>query len=331
MRDCGASIVFFADAPDSRAPCHRCGGSKRASYGSITDSVPSNYMLDNYVAHKLTECGARELPTDGKWINTFILTSVFNVNLQAKMRAYVFNFLRRAEGALSAYHWARIALIEYLETPRNVLSPYFRALLNFKVRISQCYQGYELLARASGEKPFQQDNNSEAERLYVLYVDSKHMDRMIDGGKMPTEATAAIWITNQGLESSRATLSSRNSSKCCSGCVVLPNGSQRFAGMGNQVSPVKGRRHASKGNEYHGENPNMTWVIGAPCMFGYGVAISDIRVTLPNGMAIDCLQKICPVGECVTSGFAGSVRFGLAAILDLQKNHAHPDPECQTS
>ncbi|MEE8450186.1 MAG: hypothetical protein V3S39_11200, partial [Thermodesulfobacteriota bacterium] len=33
------------------------------------------------------------------------------------------------------------------------------------------------------------------------------MDRMIDGGKIPTKATAAIWITNNGLESSRAVLS----------------------------------------------------------------------------------------------------------------------------
>ena len=41
----------------------------------------------------------------------------------------------------------------------------------------------------------------------MLYVDFEHMDRMIDGGKIPTEATAAIWITNHGLESSRATLS----------------------------------------------------------------------------------------------------------------------------
>jgi hypothetical protein len=119
----------------------------------------------------------------------------------------VFNFLRRAEGALSAYRETRTALIEYLENPRNVLSPYFRALLNFEVCISQCYQGYELPATASGEKFFEPNEKSEAERLQMLYVDSKHIDRMIDGGKIPTEATAAIWITNHGLESSRATLS----------------------------------------------------------------------------------------------------------------------------
>jgi hypothetical protein len=33
------------------------------------------------------------------------------------------------------------------------------------------------------------------------------MDSMIDGGKLPTEATAAIWITNNGIESIRAVLS----------------------------------------------------------------------------------------------------------------------------
>jgi hypothetical protein len=168
---------------------------------------PTNYLLDNFIAHKLsllTTCGARELPTNPNWLGAFILTSVLKAKLSARDRAYIFNFLRRAEGALSAYREARTALIEYLQTPRNVLSPYFRALLNFEVCVGQCYQGYELLTRASGEKMFDRNDKSEAERLHYLYVDSKHMDRMIDGGKLPTEATVAIWITNQGLESDRA-------------------------------------------------------------------------------------------------------------------------------
>jgi hypothetical protein len=204
--ECGTLI----DTPN-RFPCPNCGSIKRTVQLSASASGmrPSNYMLDNFVAHKLsllTECGARELPTNENWLNTFILSSVFIARLPAKPRAYVFNFLRRAEGALSAYREARSALIEYLATPRNVLSPYFRALLYFEVCISQCYQGYELLATASGKKLFERNDKSEADRLNSLYVDSKHMDQMIEGGKIPTEATAAIWITNQGLESSRATL-----------------------------------------------------------------------------------------------------------------------------
>ena len=41
-------------------------------------------------------------------------------------------------------------------------------------------QGYELLATASGEKFFEPNEKSEPERLQMLYVDSKHMDRMIE-------------------------------------------------------------------------------------------------------------------------------------------------------
>jgi predicted RNA-binding Zn-ribbon protein involved in translation (DUF1610 family) len=208
--ECGTLIDTTADTPDRRVPCPNCGGIKRRIYASATGGQPSNYMLDNFVAHRLsllTKCGVRELPAQANWLNTFILTSVLKVRLPTETRAYVFNFLRRAEGALSAYREARVALIEYIDTPRNVLSPYFRALLNFEVCISQCYQGYELLARASGKRLFEQNDGSEAERLQMLYVDSKHMDRMIEGGKIPTEATAAIWITNNGLESSRAGLS----------------------------------------------------------------------------------------------------------------------------
>ena len=205
--DCGAPIETTADAPDKPAPCPKCGSVRRTVKLTASGMQPSNYMLDNFVAHKLsllTECGARELSINPNWIGAFVLTSLFKAQLPPKKRAYVFNFLRRAEGAFSAYREARTALIEYLQTPRNVLSPYFGALLNFEVCIAQCYQGYEMLTTASGEKFFEKNDMSEAERLQMLYVDSKHMDKMIDGGKLPTEATAAIWITNLGLESNRA-------------------------------------------------------------------------------------------------------------------------------
>jgi predicted RNA-binding Zn-ribbon protein involved in translation (DUF1610 family) len=208
--DCGASIDAAADTPANPAPCPKCGRVKRTVKLSATGMQPTNYFLDNFVAPKLsllTECGARELPKNANWLGAFILTSVFKMKLPPKNRAYVFNFLRRAEGAFSAYREARAALIEYLQTPRNVLSPYFRALLNFEVCIAQCYQGYELLATASGEKLFKRKDKSDAERLHCLYIDSKHMDEMIDGGKLPTEATVAVWITNRGLQSNRATLS----------------------------------------------------------------------------------------------------------------------------
>jgi hypothetical protein len=182
----------------------------RTVTASMTGGRPTNYMLDNFVAHKLsllTECGAPEFTSDENWLGAFILNSVFIAALLPKPRAYAFNFLRRAQGALSSYRLARLELIDYLQTPRNVLSPYFRALLHFEVCISQSYQALELLATASRRDVFDKKDGSKEERLHRLYIRSKHMDKMIEGGQIPTEATAAIWITNQGLECSSASLS----------------------------------------------------------------------------------------------------------------------------
>ena len=71
---------------------------------------------------------------------------------------------------------------------------------------------------------------------------------------------------------------------------------------------------------------NMTWVIGTPSSMGYGIAISDVRVTFPDGTTHDCLQKIYPVGRFITAGFAGSVAFGFWAIGNLQQQLGRAEP-----
>jgi hypothetical protein len=86
----------------------------------------TNHFLDNLVAHKLsslTECGGPELVMENIWLNAFILNSAFRGRLPAEKHAYAFNFIRRVEGAISAYREAREALIEYISTPRNTISP----------------------------------------------------------------------------------------------------------------------------------------------------------------------------------------------------------------
>ena len=208
--ECGELIDTASDKPSKRTPCPKCGSTKRKSVASIVNMQPSDYMLDNYVARglsKLTVCGVKELAIDKNFVNTFILNSVFRERIPKDIRAYIFNFLRRTEGALAAYREARSSLIEYLETPRNVISPYFRALLHFEVCISQCYQGHELLATATKLKIFEKGQGALEERLHTLYIDSKHMAQMIDGGYIPGDAPAPIWITNFGLETKRAMIS----------------------------------------------------------------------------------------------------------------------------
>lgn len=171
---------------------------------------PTSYLLDTFIAHKLsalTTCGAGELREEGKWLNTFILKTIFHFKIPPKTRAYLFNFLRRSEAASAAYREARRHLLEHLATPKNVISPYFRCLSQFEVCVSQCYQGYELLGRAFGQRLYEPGSGTVEEKLQIVYVDSKHMDRMIDGEKLPDTATSGVWITNDGLESSRGALS----------------------------------------------------------------------------------------------------------------------------
>jgi hypothetical protein len=99
--DCGAPIDATTDAPDKPAPCPKCGSVRRTVKLTASGMQPSNYMLDNFVAHKLsllTECGACELSANANWIGAFELTSLFRAQLPPKKRAYVFNFLRRSEG-----------------------------------------------------------------------------------------------------------------------------------------------------------------------------------------------------------------------------------------
>jgi hypothetical protein len=120
-------------------------------------------MLDKFVAHRLsslTECGAPELTGDHVWLGLFVINNVFIATLAPEPRAYAFNFLRRAEAAFASYRSARSDLIEYTRTPGNVLSPYFRALLNFEVCIAQTYQAFELLATAMKKRVFDDKDGS---------------------------------------------------------------------------------------------------------------------------------------------------------------------------
>jgi hypothetical protein len=83
---------------------------------------------------------------------------------------------------------------------------YLKALLNFELCVAQCYQGLEMLKAASGKPFFVSGDDSDGERPNKLYNASKHADERIDKGALPTDATAPIWVTNEGLESNEAKL-----------------------------------------------------------------------------------------------------------------------------
>jgi hypothetical protein len=67
------------------------------------------------------------------------------------------------------------------------------------------------------------------------------------------------------------------------------------------------------------EAKDMTWVIGASTVFGYGVVLSDICVTCEQtGKTWDALQKAFPLGKFIVGGLAGDVGTGLSMLRSLQ-------------
>jgi hypothetical protein len=69
----------------------------------------------------------------------------------------------------------------------------------------------------------------------------------------------------------------------------------------------------------------MTWVVGASSLFGYGVMVSDVRVSWNDGTEADLLRKAYRVGPFLLAGFAGSVNIGFQLIGSLQNFLLPPD------
>src|SRR5262245_10302548 len=63
----------------------------------------------------------------------------------------------------------------------------------------------------------------------------------------------------------------------------------------------------------------MTWVIGASSIFGYGVMLSDVRVTFPGGRQADLVQKAFGIGPFMVAGFAGSIKIGFQMLESLER------------
>lgn len=63
----------------------------------------------------------------------------------------------------------------------------------------------------------------------------------------------------------------------------------------------------------------MTWIVGASSMLGYGVMISDVRISFADGTQVDLLRKAYKVGPFILAGFAGSVHVGMRLIDHLQR------------
>jgi hypothetical protein len=170
----------------------------------------SNYALDNFVGFQLsllTECGAKPIDEAPTWLAVFVLNSTLSATKEPKAYSYSLNFLRRAEGAVSSYISASLALSGYTNSSASSISQYFRALFHLESSIAQLWMADTLIAKLGGTRPFEPKSGSFEERLYAIYNASKHAENKIASGTMPVGAPVPVWITNRGIECSEALVS----------------------------------------------------------------------------------------------------------------------------
>lgn len=164
----------------------------------------SNYALNTFIAPRLselTECNANDMShLKEKWLNNYILNTIVKIGETNEKNAYFINFLRRAEAIFNEYENARIALIKYISSERNNISPYFKALLHFETFFAQLHQAYQLIKTLTGHEAYEPGDNSILDRVRKIHNTSKHMNERIEKSSKIDKKTCAIWITNEGVE-----------------------------------------------------------------------------------------------------------------------------------
>src|SRR5688572_9939357 len=208
---CGRSAArrLVAHASSPRGGSRRCLRKVLSSTrADVMQMKLSDFARDTYVAPKMSElttCGA---PPLSEWqvrargsLADFIITSMLRVSFQESDRQYLFNVVRRVEGAIEEYENARNHLLAHVAAQDpNAVSHYVLALMHFENCISQIAQANMLVARWTGNKIFEAGDGSPHHRLNFLYNRSKHIYAAINSGQLPSGGTVPLWITNDGLE-----------------------------------------------------------------------------------------------------------------------------------
>lgn len=168
----------------------------------------SNYARDNFIAPYMSAFSSPSIkdmtatdPQQSHWLSNFILNSMLGYPVKPPSKQYIFNFLRRAEAAFREYELARVASLDFVGS-RPAASKYMITIHHWEQFLAQSWEAYALLGKLTGKRLFEKDDGSPHNRLNRLYNRSKHTDKAIASGQLPTEeGTLGVWLTNDGLAS----------------------------------------------------------------------------------------------------------------------------------
>ncbi len=152
-------------------------------------------------AAAVTACGASDMkamvPESAQWLSNFGLSVIFNDFPPAAMRPLVINFIRRVYAAFLEYDLARQEVLNLVKDGNGRWSPYFAALTNFEVAITQLYLALDSVRKHSSHDFFISGDGSFEESLNLIYNASKH--------QLP-QAELPVWFTNEGIACEKAIL-----------------------------------------------------------------------------------------------------------------------------
>jgi hypothetical protein len=174
----------------------------------------AGFLLDKFGAPKLselTECAAPPLEDPPNYLGSFVLNSIFTMDYPDPLGRLVLIFGRRVIHALREYSIARDLLSAYvakLERTNSHFLQAMRATTHFESCVGSAYQACALLGRISELVAESQPKDEREDRLRKIWNRSKHFDEdVINPAVSNAEITAPVWLTNQGVSSTTASVS----------------------------------------------------------------------------------------------------------------------------
>jgi len=175
----------------------------------------ASHVLERYIAPGIGEFTRAAIPDvsandpeSTRWVANHFLNSTLRAAYHLPMGAHIQHYLRRSEAAFAEHARAREATFSFLESGGQSPADYSKALLYWEYFLGQSWHAYSLLlcvVRLLSDddtlKVFKPNDGSVEQRLNLLYNAMKHVEKRIDAGQIPENATSPVWLSNRGLES----------------------------------------------------------------------------------------------------------------------------------
>jgi hypothetical protein len=147
------------------------------------------------------------------YLGAFVLNSLFAVDWKDPIGRLILMFGRRVEHAIREYRSARELLAGFVERLPQTNEHFLRAMraaTHFEQCIGAVCQASGLLDRIAvllpPDQPFPPDDRRR--RLRLIWNRAKHFDEDLADKETPSaELTAPVWLTNTGIESTKASVS----------------------------------------------------------------------------------------------------------------------------